>query len=81
MLTVLTTAGPANPLPNFAVPYTIHSRVKCANATPKVHSVISYTAGLLMWYAPYSLMIELRAVQVPKVRALSGVTGDGEIPA
>jgi hypothetical protein len=43
--------------------------------------VISYTAGLLMWYAPYSLMIELRAVQVPKVRALSGVTGEGEIPA
>ena len=34
-----------------------------------------------MWYAPYSLTIEVMAVQVPKVRALRGVTRDGEVPA
>jgi hypothetical protein len=34
-----------------------------------------------MWYAPYSLRMELRAVQVPKVRALRGVTREGEVPA
>lgn len=32
-----------------------------------------------MLYAPYNLMILLRAVQVPKVRAESGVTGDDEV--
>lgn len=51
-VTVLTTSGPASPLPSLAVPYTNHSSAKCANATPKVQSVISYTAGLSMWYAP-----------------------------
>lgn len=32
-----------------------------------------------MLYAPYNLMILLRAVQVPKVRAERGVTGDDEV--
>lgn len=31
-----------------------------------------------MLYAPYNLMILLRAVQVPKVRAERGVTGDDD---
>ena len=81
VVTVLTTSGPASPLPNFAVPYTNHSSAKCANATPNVQRVISYTAGLSMWYAPYRRMMELRAVQVPNVRALSGVTREGVVPA
>ena len=81
VVTVLTINGPASPLPSFAVPYTNHSSAKCANATPNVQSVISYTAGLSMWYAPYRRMMELRAVQVPKVRALSGVTREGVVPA
>jgi hypothetical protein len=34
-----------------------------------------------MWYAPYRRMMELSAVQVPKVRALSGVTREGVVPA
>jgi hypothetical protein len=34
-----------------------------------------------MWYAPYKRMMELRAVQVPKVRALRGVTREGVVPA
>lgn len=32
-----------------------------------------------MLYAPYNLMILLKAVQVPKVRAERGVTGDDEV--
>lgn len=47
-LTVLTTTGPASPLPHLAVPKTIHSLAKCANAIPYVQSTISYTAGLLI---------------------------------
>jgi hypothetical protein len=50
--------------------------MKCANASPYVQNASSYTAFSFTWYAAYSRTMADRNVQVPNVRALSGVTGD-----